>query len=293
MKKYLCQECGKEYRDCKCQVYISKDARNASNPQPAVLIPKPKQNALQAIARRSVRLLVIALIVILASCSTETSDPGSDSWVCEYCQNTEIHQTATGCWFNFPSKDGVHYVTKNLSGSPAVLTANDRITGQAPKVESAQTISAKGGDATCRNRELNPSSQSNVALIVQSARATAITATFTISGAGKFTAAGGGTPKVVLYFQSCSDMSGIGDSKYCRWWSNQNVVLKNGTVTLAVPLLPKNWHSVYGETGDKVPTKFNGAWAARSKAGMTFGGLYDGHGVWGSGKFTLTDWRIQ
>jgi len=194
--------------------------------------------------------LVAALI--LAGCATDSgTTTSSDTWTCQYCHNVEIHQTGTGMWFDFPNKDGVHYVT------------------EAPKSKGAT-----------------------------------ITATFTITGTGKIVSEGGGTPQVRLYFQSCPDMSGIGDAEYCRWWSNPNAVrltpeiLKLKTFKLTAKLVPGMWSSVYGKFGDENPVMFEAAKDDMGVAGITFGSDITGfghgcHAASGSLKFTLTSFTIK
>jgi hypothetical protein len=256
---FYCHVCRKIYQKCKRKVYISADTLQRGGWR--------TRQGKSGMLRRGAVASVALSIALFASCSTETSDTGSDSWVCQWCSGVEIHQTATGCWFNFPSQDGVHYVTKNLGGMNG---------------------SPSGAVNASRNSVQNAAGPTQ-----------AISATFTISGAGKFTAAGGGTPQVRLYFQRKGDnMSAIGDYQYYRWWSVMSVPLSetsvDGTHTVTVPLAPKNWQSVYGVNGAKAVEKFDAAKDDMAVAGLTFGDQYGfGHGVWGSGKFTLTDWRIQ
>jgi hypothetical protein len=127
-----------------------------------------------------------------------------------------------------------------------------------------------------------------------------IAATFTIT-AGKFVAAGSGTPKLYLYFQRAGDdMQALkGTTEYYRWWSNpQSVVLAGGTYTLSVALQPKDWTSVWGARGTENVKMFNEAVSNMRMAGMTFGSDSGGfgHGAWdllGRAVFTLKSFEVR
>jgi len=130
-----------------------------------------------------------------------------------------------------------------------------------------------------------------------------ITATFTVTP-GKFVAAGGGKPRLGLYFRSCPGWDALGDDQYCRWYSNPNavrlvpeIVGKGGTFKLLVPLTPGMWSSVLGKFGDEVPDKFNAAKTAMTEAGFVVGDDFGfAHGGWdltGKAQFTLTSFEAK
>ncbi len=85
--------------------------------------------------------------------------------------------------------------------------------------------------------------------------------------------------------------------EFYRWWSNpEAIVLKAGRYSIAVPLRPHQWSSVFGKNGDAAPEEFAQALKNIGKIGMTFGGgCFFGHGVnvsGGEAVFTLKDLMI-
>ena len=73
-------------------------------------------------------------------------------------------------------------------------------------------------------------------------------------------------------------MSGEGDYEFYRWWSNISAELKDGTVTLDVPLQPALWTSVFGKSGDANPCACRDRRPCQYQ--ITFGGgCFYGHGV--------------
>lgn len=95
----------------------------------------------------------------------------------------------------------------------------------------------------------------------------------------------GGEPTVNLYFVAKGEDWQGGEGK--RWWSKATCG-PNGS--LAVPLDPADWISVWGKSGAELPELF--AWALDNieGAGVTFGGTKGGAGKgWrGSGMVTVT-----
>jgi hypothetical protein len=78
-----------------------------------------------------------------------------------------------------------------------------------------------------------------------------------------------------------------GPGQYDRWWPKPNPIAyklsEGATATLAVPLTPDPWSSVYGEFGNANPQAEAGFSAALDNVtliGLTFGGgCFFGHGV--------------
>jgi len=141
--------------------------------------------------------------------------------------------------------------------------------------------------------------QDGVHYVVRSGAArSSIGMTFTISGNGTIVPTQGNPPALVrLYFQRAGDdMSGAGQYEFYRWWSTDSIELKAGDFTLAVPLTPERWSSVYGKHGDVVPAQFQAAVGGMQTLGFTFGGEFAGHGDYvtnGSARFTLTSFTAQ
>jgi hypothetical protein len=89
------------------------------------------------------------------------------------------------------------------------------------------------------------------------------------------------------------------DHEFYRWWSKAAAELTAGTVTLTVPLIPDQWLSVFGKTGDVdqvTLAAFHDALQNVGNIGMTFGGgCFAGHGVnisGGTARFSLTRYRL-
>ena len=90
------------------------------------------------------------------------------------------------------------------------------------------------------------------------------------------------------------------DCDFCRWWSNQvSYNLKEGSVTLTVPIEPAFWSSVWGKIANQDSQTLEGFMSATrsmGQIGMTFGGGCSyGHGVsvsGGTARFTLTEYRV-
>jgi len=89
------------------------------------------------------------------------------------------------------------------------------------------------------------------------------------------------------------------DHEFYRWWSKAAAELTAGTVTLTVPLMPDQWLSVFGKTGDVdqvTLAAFHDALENVDNIGMTFGGgCFAGHGVnisGGTARFSLTRYRL-
>ncbi len=112
--------------------------------------------------------------------------------------------------------------------------------------------------------------------------------TFEALNAGEFEP----TPaKVRLYFQRRGDtLSGLGEYEFYRWWSVPFDIVP-GPIGAIRPLDPSQWISVMGKTGDSSPQAMAGFEAAIGdvgKVGMTFGGMFAGHGVRVSGSGMAT-----
>lgn len=130
---------------------------------------------------------------------------------------------------------------------------------------------------------------------------TAIGGAIEITGDGVFTARipaqepDDGTPAVRPYFQRRGDdVSGKGEFEHYRWWCSPALVeLRPGVYSIAAPLDPAKWTSVFGKAGDTAPQAFAAAVANCGVAGMTFGGWFAGHGVAltsGASRFTVRNW---
>src|SRR6478752_682259 len=65
------------------------------------------------------------------------------------------------------------------------------------------------------------------------------------------------------------------DHEFYRWWSKAAAELTPGWLTLTVPLIPEQWLSVFGKTGDLdqvASASFHDALQNVGNIGMTFGG---------------------
>lgn len=93
---------------------------------------------------RVLRRILGASVAFLCACTTLIPVPSQDTWSCQYCKNTEIHQTGTGFWFDFPGSDGVHYVTKSATKGSGTITATFTITG------TGKIVSEGGGTPQVR-----------------------------------------------------------------------------------------------------------------------------------------------
>ncbi len=103
---------------------------------------------------------------------------------------------------------------------------------------------------------------------------------------------------VRLFLQRRGDnLTGAGAYEFYRWWSTAGTVLRAGSFTVAVPLKPALWSSVFGKTGDANPRAFAEALADLGNVGVTFGGgCFYGHGVRllrGSAEFTMKRFTIR
>lgn len=87
--------------------------------------------------------------------------------------------------------------------------------------------------------------------------------------------------------------------KLNRWWSVPSIELRINSFTLMAPLLGNAWSSVYGKQGDTdaaVAAGFMTTIGAVENIGLTFGGIYAGHGVnvsGGNAKFICTDYAVE
>jgi hypothetical protein len=88
-----------------------------------------------------------------------------------------------------------------------------------------------------------------------------------------FAAAGGGIPACRLLLERAIDVS--------RYWSNPvELILAPGRFTLTVPLTPDQWSNVDGKSGTQTLPAFNTLLHHVGVVGMTFGGMFFGHGAW-------------
>jgi hypothetical protein len=74
-------------------------------------------------------------------------------------------------------------------------------------------------------------------------------------------------------------------------------VLVAGRYELAAPIVPDQWFSVFGKRGDQPAAagQFAAAVADLQAVGLTFGGMFAGHGVFaldGPSRFTLESYEI-
>lgn len=156
------------------------------------------------------------------------------------------------------------------------------------------------------NLPLFPGSVHYITKPVTLAAGSAASASFTITTSGDpvfdyHTAANNicDRPAAVRLFlqRQGDDMSGKGQFEFYRWWSNAGTVLKEGSVTVSVPLQPALWTSVFGKTGDVNHAAFAAAAAHLGHVGVTFGGgCFYGHGVRilnGSAVFTMNRFAVQ
>jgi hypothetical protein len=138
------------------------------------------------------------------------------------------------------------------------------------------------------------------------ADATYLTATFKVVATG--------TPKFNYMFETgntCANpaharllFARTGWSKggeFYRWWANSNAYeLAPGGATLAVPLIPEQWSSVFGKLGSHDAAALDGfrsALKSVGQVGLVFGGgCFFGHGVsvsGGTAKFIMTNYGIR
>ena len=101
--------------------------------------------------------------------------------------------------------------------------------------------------------------------------------------------------RVRLYFQRSGD---DWRTETYRWWSNEFIELRPGTYTLEVPMTPDHWFDVHGHQASEpaVTGGFNAAKGSVMSVGMTFGGMFAGHGVYTAGghaRFTLQEFAVR
>ena len=116
-----------------------------------------------------------------------------------------------------------------------------------------------------------------------------MTATFLIKpDTARFISAGGGIPKLRLYFQRRGDTwSGSGSYQWYRWWSApQFCFLRPGQQTISVPLVPEQWQAVLGKMGTFNRIAFRDAVENPVYVGMTFG---DDNGAFAHGAWAITE----
>lgn len=108
--------------------------------------------------------------------------------------------------------------------------------------------------------------------------------TFEVDGGG-FRATEGSSPATVGFMVSSGGPLGA------RFWSHEGgrVQLQDGIFVLEVPLDPSVWTGVFGGHDAR---GFEATLAGATNFGITFGGDFFGHGVVGSGTFTLLDMDI-
>ena len=128
--------------------------------------------------------------------------------------------------------------------------------------------------------------------------ASKIRMTFTIAAdpSVQFMATQGDTSaRVRLYFQRSGD---DWRTETYRWWSNEFIELRPGSYTLEVPMTPDHWFDVHGHQAREpaVTAGFNAAKGSVMAVGMTFGGMFAGHGVYtdgGHARFTLQEFAVR
>jgi hypothetical protein len=101
-----------------------------------------------------------------------------------------------------------------------------------------------------------------------------------------------------LYIQAKNDtMQDVDANK--RWWSkgseNLNVRTRGAEYGWNERLDPADWFNMHGQNGATRPEAFYTALKNVQHVGMTFGGMFAGHGVFvqpgtGSARFVLVDW---
>ncbi len=123
-----------------------------------------------------------------------------------------------------------------------------------------------------------------------------MTVTIAADPSVQFRATQGDTPaRVRLYFQRSGD---DWRTESYRWWSNEFIELRPGTYTLDVPMTPDHWFDVYGHWASEpaVTGGFNAAKGSVMAIGMTFGGMFAGHGVYaigGHARFALQEFSLR
>lgn len=172
-------------------------------------------------------------------------------WIAEYSPNVTVrHPPRCLAKFNFPTKDGIHYLT-------------DAFTTPLQRGSSLEVRFAILGTA--------PLNFVSVDRLTPPA-----------------------VPNCSLYFQHKDDNM---RTDGMRWWSSVRHILQLGTYSLAVPLNPDSWYTVYGGDGDKDQQHknwFNGTLANVGRWGITFGGDFPGHGVYetsGTARFKLLSFK--
>jgi hypothetical protein len=117
---------------------------------------------------------------------------------------------------------------------------------------------------------------------------------FTLSGGSLRATEGYVSARVRLYLERRGN---DWRSEFYRWWSVPFVELVEGTHELVVPLTPDQWLSVYGKRGDDPAAagQFAATLSDVAAYGMTFGGMFAGHGVLGDGtvRFVLHEYGVQ
>ena len=85
--------------------------------------------------------------------------------------------------------------------------------------------------------------------------------------------------------------------EFSRWWGiPDRVDLVEGAFSLAVPVTPERWSSVYGTVGTQAPDHFASAMRDVSALGLTFGSCFFGHGIYlasGSARVVLSRYEVR
>ena len=210
---------------------------------------------------------LVACAAVLAACNEQSGStappPAVGQWSIQYSPGMPPTPTPTGSgWsFDFPGPGGsVHYVVAGASG--------------AARVEVRATVSV------------------------------------TVDGAPFFdwhTAANNtcDSPSTArLYFQRRGDdiTDATGAHEFYRWWSSPVafVLAPAQATTIAAPVAPDQWLSVFGKKGDanaQAAAGFQQAAGDVQAVGLTFGGgCFYGHGVFvtgGSARFNLSGFSVR
>lgn len=123
-----------------------------------------------------------------------------------------------------------------------------------------------------------------------------ITMKFRVVGGPFLPTEGEGPAKVRLFIQRNGDnLSGQGGYEFYRWWSKNVAEVTQGYFTLMAGLDQSEWTSVRGKSGDDPAAvgMFGAACIDLGAIGVTFGGMFAGHGVYGPGSFHLMEYSVN
>ncbi len=122
-----------------------------------------------------------------------------------------------------------------------------------------------------------------------------IAISFAIQGDGKLIPTQGDPPaKLRLLLQQAGDTMTAAEADK-RWWSPPVDLVGPNDYALSVKLTPDMWTNVFGASGSVSSAGFANCIANIGNIGVTFGGMFAGHGVYAAGpsRFVLKSFTVS